>query len=464
MSNDKNINNFSPADIEKYFKGLLSPQEMNALEKAALDDPFLAEAMEGYTQAGIRMDSDIRELKNRLANRIEKRKLTPVLVPGKSTRYQWWKIAAMILMIAGAGWLVYQTSFNNQSPEIAQSGKKESLNNENKDSFVANPNGLTSADTSTKPIPSNGENNRELVKDNQDFSPSREVAQNNKSAKLADNTRKDNNDAQAYSPTITKSEEKESVADAVSQNKIDIPAQAELQKENYSANAAANENRVKLQSFNAQKQKASVLNKNQQSKIQPRTFVFSGRVTDQKSNALPFSNISNTEDSIGTYSDASGHFTLISTDSILKVRVSSLGFESSTVQLFNNNPHNKILLAEDRSSLSETQLSNKKVNSKRARDASMLLEKPEPSDGWTNYDIYLANNLKVPENFTNKPSGTTGEVELSFDISKDGLPVNITVKKSLCESCDKEAIRLVKEGPKWKRKNKKGKATVTVAF
>jgi hypothetical protein len=42
-----------------------------------------------------------------------------------------------------------------------------------------------------------------------------------------------------------------------------------------------------------------------------------------------------------------------------------------------------------------------------------------------------------------------------------GEPVNIKVEKSLCAQCDDEAIRLLKQGPKWKKKkNKKGKVTI----
>ncbi len=37
-------------DIERYWKGELSPAEMHALEKRALDDPFLADALEGAQQ------------------------------------------------------------------------------------------------------------------------------------------------------------------------------------------------------------------------------------------------------------------------------------------------------------------------------------------------------------------------------------------------------------------------------
>jgi TonB family protein len=56
-------------------------------------------------------------------------------------------------------------------------------------------------------------------------------------------------------------------------------------------------------------------------------------------------------------------------------------------------------------------------------------------------------------------------VEVSFEVNKLGDPINIRIEKSLCDKCDKEAIRLIKEGPKWKRKAKKGKrTTVTVPF
>ena len=39
-------------DIERYLRGELSGEEMHALEKEALNDPFLAEALEGIEQAG----------------------------------------------------------------------------------------------------------------------------------------------------------------------------------------------------------------------------------------------------------------------------------------------------------------------------------------------------------------------------------------------------------------------------
>ena len=47
MSEEKNIINYTAADIEKYWKGKLSAAEMHAMEKAAMEDPFLSDALEG---------------------------------------------------------------------------------------------------------------------------------------------------------------------------------------------------------------------------------------------------------------------------------------------------------------------------------------------------------------------------------------------------------------------------------
>jgi 2-keto-4-pentenoate hydratase len=85
----------------------------------------------------------------------------------------------------------------------------------------------------------------------------------------------------------------------------------------------------------------------------------------------------------------------------------------------------------------------------------------EPEHGWANFDDYIASNIQTPDELRNKPEIQKGEVELSFEVNKEGQAVNITVTRSLCEKCDEEAVRLLKEGPKWKKKkNRKGKVTI----
>jgi TonB family protein len=191
--------------------------------------------------------------------------------------------------------------------------------------------------------------------------------------------------------------------------------------------------------------------------------IFRGRVTDANNNALPFANVTNTRDNVGTYSDARGNFTLVSTDTVLNVQVRSLGFENNNVQLRNYVQDNQVTMREDRS-LAANILDTIKRNASRARNTNMKFEEPEPADGWDYYDTYLSNNLNVPETFETKKAGRINEVQVSFEVNKDGEPINIKIEKSLCDKCDKEAIRLIKEGPKWKRKAKKGRTTVTVPF
>jgi TonB family protein len=84
----------------------------------------------------------------------------------------------------------------------------------------------------------------------------------------------------------------------------------------------------------------------------------------------------------------------------------------------------------------------------------------EPTEGIARYNDYVASNLKQPDALPGKPQ--SGAVRLSFDVDESGSPINIAVVKSDCPACDKEAIRLVSEGPKWKKKKgKKGAITIT---
>jgi TonB family protein len=53
-----------------------------------------------------------------------------------------------------------------------------------------------------------------------------------------------------------------------------------------------------------------------------------------------------------------------------------------------------------------------------------------------------------------------GSVKLSFIVNADKRPAKITIQKSLCPSADREAIRLIQEGPDWTPGSKTVKITV----
>ena len=440
MREDKQHITYSAADILKYHEGKLTPAEMHAMEKAALEDPFLADALEGYAAAGVEVPADINELQQRVAERIEDKKVIP-LVPA-TTKFRWWKVAAMIVAVGGAGMLVYQLGFTSKEKNIAKVSPEIS---QRKDTIKAAP-----APSASVP-----------ARDTKAVIPGKQQAIEKFNPPAPD--------AAVKSPAPQAAEQPAPVTEILAgrQPGISLTDTANFQNGDLAlrfrseqAMEEESKSRLKKEEVSGNALAASKIRRAQS--YVPNN-IFRGKVTDLQNNALPFANITNTQDHIGTYTDAQGNFVLTSPDSVMNVQVRSLGFENNNIQLRNNLSTNKVVLKDDRS-LTEVVISNKKINS-RLRDGNMVLEEPEPADGWSNYDTYLANNLNIPETYKGKQSASGGEVELSFEVNQMGEPVNIKVEKSLCEVCDKEAIRLLKEGPKWKRKAKTGRRTsVTIPF
>lgn len=112
-----------------------------------------------------------------------------------------------------------------------------------------------------------------------------------------------------------------------------------------------------------------------------------------------------------------------------------------------------IAMNEDQKGLSEVVVVGHGVNKKANKDNT-----PQPVDGKRKYLKYLKKNLVRPTDET--CAQVKGKVVLTFLVNRDGRPFHIKVKKSLCESSDKEAIRLVQEGPDWTYGNKQAEVTV----
>ncbi|MFD2512362.1 carboxypeptidase-like regulatory domain-containing protein [Pontibacter locisalis] len=74
-----------------------------------------------------------------------------------------------------------------------------------------------------------------------------------------------------------------------------------------------------------------------------------------------------------------------------------------------------------------------------------------PLTGDKNYKVYLKENIRYTSNIQK------GRVILHATVSPTGNLQNLKVSKSLCPSCDQEALRLVREGPSWKAATKDGK-------
>ena len=72
---------------------------------------------------------------------------------------------------------------------------------------------------------------------------------------------------------------------------------------------------------------------------------------------------------------------------------------------------------------------------------------PKPAGGFKKFEKYLRENLRYPAEAAQ--AGVKGTVTVRFWIQADGTPSGFDFVSSLGYGCDEEAIRLLKEGPKW---------------
>lgn len=473
MATEHTIKTFTALDIEKYQQGLLSPKERHDLEKAALDDPFLADALEGYHSTPVNISADLTELKNRLAEKTEEKKVIPLDTTAGKRAFPWLRVAAMIIAVAGAGLMVYQFAFNKkEDTNIAQANtaddKKTPVAPDSIKTQTAEQAGISATpgkmeENSAGTIQPGSLSSNETVKED-----AKDVTAETNAVAANDDVKSSNNNISTPSKPDNAANAPVTVNGAANNNAKALEADTKIAaaKRKDAENASAKEGFVGVLNETASRQNRNVTANRSAEQLnnQYRANIFRGRVTDANNNAVPFANVTNLEDNVGTYTDARGNFNLTSPDTVLNVQIRGLGYNDNNLQLRNNVSNAQVVMQEDKSVAAQT-ISSKKINAeRRANNPNFKLEnEPEPEDGWDNYDSYLVNNLSIPDDVKGKQSGG-GQVELSFEVNKYGEPINIKVTKSLCARCDQEAIRLIKEGPKWRRKARNGKTTVTISF
>lgn len=498
---------YSAADIRRYLNGEMNREEMYALEKQAAEDPFLADAIDGYTGITIEAaEADLGVLRARL-NQVDDKQAKVVAM--KPRGFKWWKqgIAAAIagLVIVTAAMLLKNDKKN-----------KEIAANTTTEKTTATPNTAPTATGSTEqpgepvtnsPNPEKTGAKSVFVspdsinyylqqKNNTDYYNNPEAKPINEAAGEYKNLE------QVKSiPVVADSAEKRKSNDLLKKADADVVAKEVLTAPGRSSapssppviaaeprqvteNVAAGNNRAENVAVNDRRR--SLENKyeergvTQMAKKQApaqrddetmndkfvnnfsRNFMFNYRVTDNNGNSIPFSNISIPSDQLTTYSRSDGSFGLFSADSVLRVNVKAAGYEPKSFLLRNNTAVSTIMLneeslAKDKNMVIVGDQKNFVMRKQNKLKSAAEKEEAEPLDGWSSYDSYLANNIDLTDKHK-------GEVELSIEVDKKGQVKNVTIEKSLGAKEDQEAIRLVTQGPKWKGKKKKSKGRVVVTF
>lgn len=468
MSQDKIDINYSAEDIEQYFSGSLPADQMHAMEKAALDDLFLAEAMEGYeAMQGKEWKTELIALRKELAVK----QTTAKLVPLNRSTGRWWKAAAAILVIGAGTTFTYlytkDRSSDKEPQQIAQNITPATTADSEKISqpaiTVTDNTSIQQPVTAAKPVqteeskainrPTTANGNVTPVSDSVAFvlpGRTRQPVQVNNQGTLS------NTDLYKKDANIT-------VSKTSPQLNSNLPA-APVQTTAVRADENNNAGNVNVADAEKKKTNQNVV----ANKMAPLNRSFSAQVVGPDNTPLPFSNIAVKTENFGTYADVKGNFRLVSSDSVLNVEIRSVGYLPRTLTLRSNQAQNKIVLAEDDQALREKTIVKGKditlINgSHRPRLVKDSVINVEPADGWDNYNTYIANNIELPDDILQ--NNVHGEIGISFDVKANGSISNIQVDQSKCNDCQELAKRLIAEGPQWKlKKGKKASAKLKVQF
>jgi len=471
---EQNIHiNYTLADIERYLHGDMSAKEMHEMEKAALQDPFLADAIEGYSEAPLqeahRHLNDIAALLQQPAK--EEAKVVPMAVK----RFKWMRMAAMIAGLAGVGIVSLYLLNENRNAHtnninLAQEKAKEPLKADT----------LKAADEKTVG----------LIKLDSAFKPKKEL---NKPLTYSDNSKEKallkkelaSTEAQS-SPARNKSLSVSSLNAVPAQQYDSVNNIASIQQDAVDTNKRVqnvpNELRGKVAGLSTQRQyKAkenvqSFSNNNDASgyldtgrtKNGLSLNSFKGRVLDNDNLPVPNATVKLKNTQVATVTDNNGYFSFKTADTVANIIVSSIGYEPVNTIVKNSAPNN-IIINESGQSLAETVvigLSEKKKekNSKKEEDNPLDSAAVKPEKGWDSFEEYVYKKLHKKYDSTSNYAEISGDVELEFLVDKSGRPYDVKVIRSLNDDADSRAVEILQQGPKWISDSKKKKGKVTIHF
>jgi len=408
--------------LEDYLDGKLDAKAMHFVERQALEDPFVAEALEGLKQSPKRKQT-LSILQKQLYDRVSE----------KPIKRKLWGITTQRLSIAATATvafiavsiLFFMRETNRRNAEIAahkQGGVMVQLDSTTAIA-AAKPNEDTVAQSTTRAA---------LV----------DKAITAKTGDLAKNTK--------TKPIVQPAEQQIAEAKAVSDYNRARAAKAE------SLGAYAYKAKAEQSALNEPVVAATPAPAFGSSKI-----AFSGNVVDQ-SNGQPVQGavVKLAGSKNVTATDAKGYFYLPA-DSNAKDKdllINAIGFKELPVAglqdpnaiksaLSGNKSLNEIALITGSNGHKKENIAAPKITLRAEQNldgkSADSITKPVPVST-INYSQYLENNNKLYN-----PKGPEQFVILSFKVKSNGRPTNISVIKSLNKKADAEAKRLIQEGPDW---------------
>lgn len=403
-------------ELKAYLGGRRTGRQAHGLERAAMDDPFLAEALEGLeTVEPDQVAVDLQALRARLD---KQKRIAPA--------YWRWAAGISVLLLASAAiWFVLHTSDALTGQPVAIESKKDAP--QKKDTMSTQPAPLKLKETAANDIKPDRPKSVIAQKERPNLvSKPAETA-----VVILPNPEPTEEALTEAEPIADRTFESESLAisDFLEEDTPVVIVQATKPAAKMSTTGAAT--RSLREESNA---------------------LVMGKVTDELGEPLPGVAVLEKGTTNGTLTDLKGHFQMELTKPQATLVVAFVGMQSVEVEADGSEQLN-VTMMPDVMSLSEVVVVG--YGADEDQPAELGYESPVPLENVEAYTKYLKAELRYPEEASKQ--GIKGRVVLKLTISASGEIEAVEVKKALGYGCDEEAIRLVKEGPAWKPAQRDGK-------
>jgi hypothetical protein len=404
------------AQIQKYLKGELDAKAMHQLEREAQHDPFLMDALEGYTLSGKDQQGNLNNVAERLNERISRKE-------GRVIPWRTFAIAATILGFMVVVGLLIKNKEPQLAPQTAQLQPAKS-----KDTVSIQRENIA-------PVIEGKRSLQAVVKPDQEVIQPPLASRSSKQRAAANNTIAA---VPAAVPSVAEAQaDKEPVAledrvmDVIAKQSDDTaspPAYVAVKKPALNQTSLAGKAKGVTTTPNPGKPDYN------STYYKPATDVqrLAGQVVSRTDGSpLPGVTVQVVGKAVGTQTDANGKFVLPGVKESETLAFGYVGFDSKKLRV---NPQDslKVELDQSSSSLSEVVVTR-----------SNTPAKAHPRNGWETFKKYLQQGAVLPA------GAKAGKVNLTFTVNTDGSVSNIKVVKNLSPVADLQAINLIRNGPAW---------------
>ncbi len=406
-------------DLKRYEAGEMTAQEMHRVEKILLEQPFYTDAAVGFSEIKkdkVSTNKNLTDLKARLGNRINQTANKPKPIFAISRIWKPVSIAAALILVFAGTYYLMDDKQNEADTALMEVSK-------------------TSTDNLSEPAASTPiakEDNTALSKrENIPHVAEKRIQayQNSNQAQAVERESPPPTIEEAESSVITKNNETDKIATEVPPPSPVVSAPIALEKKT----GADRDDEAKIESKSRALGGAGRL----------AGAAISGMVVDGDNEPMKDVTINIKGKADGIKTDEEGKFNLKDARRGDIIIFNSQFMPQMEVP-FNNLP-NKIIYSEHNINLP----SKSKVPAGIPRDGMFekVITDAKPEFGWEAFEVYLNENTKRPPKAAQ--ANIQGRVIVNFIVNEKGELSDFTIVKSLGYGCDEEAIRIIKNGPKW---------------